>query len=205
MLPENLIYAVLVLQVLGASTYMIDTLRGRAKPNRVSWLLWGSFTMIAFFASLDSGAGIEALYTLLIGVNRFIIFGLSFINSEAYWKATTRDYKLGALAVVGIILWAVTGEGLLALGFAIFANFMAGLPTMAKAYRQPETESGTLFGICIITSTLTLLTVQGNYTLAIVGFPLYISLFCIVMFYLIVVRPRLRHHGNRLANRLTPS
>ncbi len=196
MLPENFIYVVLVLQFLGASTYMVDTLRGRTRPNRVSWLLWGTFTLIAFFASLDSGAGVEALYTLLIGVNRMIIFGLSFINSEAYWKVTPRDYRLGALAIVGIILWAITGEGLLALVFAIFANLMAGLPTMVKAYHQPETETSTLFGICIVTSTLALLTVQGDYTVATVGFPLYILSFCIVMFYLISVRPRLEHHGN---------
>lgn len=198
MLPESFIYAVIVLQFFATSTYMVATIRGRAQPNRVSWLLWGLFAIISYFASRDSGAGTEATYTLVVGVNRLIIFGLTYTNEDAYWKVDRRDYRLGGLAVIGILLWIITGEGLVALLLAIFANLMAGLPTLIKAYQNPESESSILFGVCVLTSLAALLTVQGGYSVAIVGFPLYLAISCGTMFYFIAIRPKAKHLGDKL-------
>ena len=205
MLPENFIYVVLVSQVFAASTYMWATLKGHVQPNRVSWLLWGVLTLISFFASLDAGAGKEALLTLTISINRFIIFGLTFVNKKAYWKIIPRDYWLGAIAAVGLVLWMITGEGLLALGLAIFANFMAGLPTMIKAYQQPESESGTLFKLCLVNSMLALMTVQEGYTLGVLGFPLYLIVFCSMMVYFISIRPFIKQHAGQVGLGRPPS
>lgn len=50
MISEN--YAVLgaLVASLGGFYYFYETIKGTAKPNRVTWLLWAVFPMITFFA-----------------------------------------------------------------------------------------------------------------------------------------------------------
>ena len=132
MISENFIYLAMALHFIGGASYMYDVIKGKAQPNRVSWLLVGVFALLAFFSSRDEGAGIQALYTLSTGINPLVVVFLSFLNEKAYWKITNRDYALGAIAVSSAIIWLITGEGAIALVFAIIADFFAGLPTLIK-------------------------------------------------------------------------
>jgi len=168
---------------------LYDVYKGNAQPNRISWLLVGAFAMLAFFSSRDEGAGAQAYFTLVTGLNPLAVVVLSFFNKKAYWRITKRDYSLGAVAVLSAIVWFATGEGAIALIFAIIADFFAGLPTLIKAYQKPESESGLLFAICILTSGITLLTIS-DWTFANFAFPAYILGFCGLMVYSIYIRPR---------------
>lgn len=48
MIDEKFIFAAVILNLAGGLSYLIDTLKGKVKPNKVSWLLWGIAPMIAF-------------------------------------------------------------------------------------------------------------------------------------------------------------
>ena len=37
------------------ATYLIASLRGRVKPNRITWLIWGIAPLISTAASLSTG------------------------------------------------------------------------------------------------------------------------------------------------------
>lgn len=41
MIDEKFIFVAVVLNLAGGLSYLIDTLKGKVKPNKVSWLLWG--------------------------------------------------------------------------------------------------------------------------------------------------------------------
>ena len=55
MLASGFIAVAILLRLMGGGVYLISTLRGKAKPNIVSWSLWGLTALIAFAAQICKG------------------------------------------------------------------------------------------------------------------------------------------------------
>lgn len=181
MINENFVILGAFINLLGGISYIKDTLSGKAKPNRVSWGLWFVVVMIAFSAEISQGVGIISLATFTVGFIPLLIFIASFMNKKAYWKITKFDLLCGTFAVIGIILWQITKVGNLAIIFMIFADLMAGVPTIVKSYKFPETENWMEYftsGICVTTALLAL----RNWSFAYFAFPLYIFFFNLIIF-----------------------
>jgi len=172
----------------GGLTYFADTLRGKVRPNRVSWSLWALAPLIAFAAELRQGVGLPALMTFVVGINPLLILTASFMSPGAGWKITRFDLACGFLSLTGLGLWAVTREGNLAIVFSILADALAALPTLAKALWAPETESYAGFLGFGVSGAITLLTLH-QWTFASYAFPLYICLLCLVLAGLIRFQP----------------
>ncbi len=172
------------INVVGGQTYFIDTLKGRVKPNKVTWLLWAIAPFIVFAAEIKQGVGIQSLMTFMVGFNPLIIFLASFVNKKSHWQITRFDVICGMLSVCGLLLWFLTKTANIAILFSIAADLLAGIPTVVKSYRNPETEDYRIFLFGAISAAITLLTIQ-NWNIANYAFPLYIFLFCVPMVVLI--------------------
>jgi len=183
-IDERFIFVGLFLAVIGGLSYLVDTLKGKTTPNRVTWFLWALAPLIAFSAQLQQGVGLTALLTFIVGFNPLLIFLASFINRKAVYKLTKLDVVCGVLSIVGIILWRVTDIGNLAILFSIMADALAGVPTIVKSYKNPETESYTIFLLGSINAGITLLTIKV-WDFAHYAFPLYIFSICVLLFSLI--------------------
>lgn len=181
MINENVIYLALLISLSGSVVYSISTIRGRTKPNRVTWFLWSFIPMIAFIAQLSEGIGPKALFSLIVGVGPLLVFISSFANQKAYWKIGSLDYGCGIISVLAIGLWLTTGVGLLAVVFAITADFLAAIPTIVKSFNYPATENSNAYGIYILSSGMTALTIN-NWVFIEYGFILYILLVNITLF-----------------------
>ena len=129
------------LNLVGALDYVVETLRGRTQPNRVTWALWTLPPFIAFAASADKRVGIEGAVTLAAGVGPLAVLASSFVNYQAHWAVTRLDCICGTVSVTALALWALTGEADVDLVLAIVADAMAALPTTIKAYRDPKSEN----------------------------------------------------------------
>lgn len=184
MIHENFVIVGFIIAILGGFTYVIDVFKGKAKPNRVTWFLWAVAPLIAFAAELDKGVGIQSLLTLSVGVSPILVLLASFKNKDSYWKLDKTDYLFGGLAVAGLVLWQITGEGNIAIAFAILADGLAAVPTVIKSYTNPESESSTIFGLCLINAGLTLLTIKV-WNFETYAFPAYIMAICLLLFTLI--------------------
>lgn len=147
MIPEYFAVLGAVVASLGGLYYLFETITGRSKPNRITWLLWGIFPMITFIAQRAQGVEGLSWATFVAGFIPILVFAASFINKKAYWKTHGLDYYLMIAAVVGIILWALTDNANLAILFALVADFLAAIPTIVKCYKHPETESWIAYGI----------------------------------------------------------
>ena len=110
--------------------------------------------------------------TLVVGINPLLVFLASFINKNAYWKIEKIDYFYGALSIIGIIAWKITGEGNIAIVFSILADAFASVPTVIKAFKNPETENPIIFLCSGINALITLLTIK-EWTFAHYAFPTY--------------------------------
>lgn len=176
MINENFVLLGAFINLLGGISYIKDTLQGKVKPNKVSWGLWGLGVMIAFLAEISQGVGIQSLATFMVGFIPFTIFVASFFNKNSYWKITKFDLLCGSLSIIGLILWYVTKIGNIAIIFSIFSDLMAGIPTLVKSYKYPETENWKEFMSSFINVCIALLTFK-IWTFEYYGFPIYIFLF----------------------------
>ena len=184
MINQNFVILGAIIAAAGSLSYLVDTLKGKVKPNRVSFLLWSLAPLIAFFAEVKQGVGIQALMTFIVGFLPLTIFIASFVNKKAVWNLTGFDLMCGALSIIGLVLWFITKSGNIAIIFSILADGLAAMPTIVKSFNYPETESAWPYFASTISAILTLLTVKV-WNLANIGFPLYIVLITLVIFSLV--------------------
>ena len=189
MISENFIYLAAAIAVLGSVSYFLDTLKGKTKPNRVTWLLWAIAPMIVFFSQLDVGVGMESIFTLAITLSPLMIFLASFWDKKAYWKLTKFDYICGILAAIGIILWQITDNALYGLLFSLLADLFAAVPTVRKSFTHPHTENYHTFIAGSISALITLLTLN-SWDLFSAAFPIYIFGINTLIAFLILSRGR---------------
>lgn len=184
MIDERFIYLGVALNIIGGLGYLIDTLKGKTKPNKVTWFFWALAPLIAFAAQIQQGVGLSAWMTFSVGFSPLLIFVASFINKNSEWKITRFDIICGALSLCGLILWSLTRVGNVAIIFSILADLLAAIPTFVKAVKAPETESSLIYLLSGINGAIALLTLQ-TWTFEYHGFPLYILLFNVVFYPLI--------------------
>ncbi|MFZ4586083.1 MAG: hypothetical protein ACOYNI_12740 [Acidimicrobiia bacterium] len=193
MIDERWVVLGALIALLGGLSYIVATVRGRTQPNRVTWLLWALAPMIAFTAEVREGVGLRSLMTFSAGFIPLLVLLASFLNRQSVWQLARLDYMCGALSLVGIALWQITGSGNVAITFAIVADFMAAVPTLLKSYQAPRTEHPLAFVTGGVNAAIALLTVQV-WEFANWAFPAYIFGICVVLVILIGARvgPRVR-------------
>ena len=189
MLHPNFVIIGTIISAIGTISYIIETVKGTVKPNRVSFLLWSIAPLIAFAAMSQQGVGISSLMTFSTGFLPLLVFIASFVNKNAVWALTRFDVICGVLSVVGLVLWYITQVGTIAIIFSIIADGLAAIPTIRKAYSHPETEIAWPWLATAIGVIITLLTLQ-SWTFADWGFMSYILLVSVTMYLLVRFRPR---------------
>ena len=162
-----------VIAVASAAGYALDTLRGRNQPNRVTWAMWTVVPMIAFAAQIGQGVGLQSVFTFAGGFGPLLVLIATFVNPEAYWRLTSFDLICGLMSLAAVVLWAITGKGLVALVLSVVADFFAAVPTITKSYRVPASESGYPFLLGVVAALITLLTIT-EWTLANSTFGVYV-------------------------------
>lgn len=205
MIPEVFAPIGALINLIGSLTYAYNTLRGRTRPNRVTWLLWSLAPSVAFVTEISDGKSLLiALATLSTAVGPLIVLLASFTNKQAYWRISKFDILCGLASVVAFTFfmsWKLTGAGasLIALSLAILADALAGLPAMVKSYKYPETEHYSAYLLGTIGMGLTLLTIS-DWTFMNYAFPGFIFLDDIVFLVLVVgkVGPRIHKRNYRL-------
>ncbi len=187
MLNKNFVIIGTLIGAVGSLAYLIDTVKGKVKPNRVSFLLWSVAPFIAFAAQIKQGVGLESLMTFSTGFLPITVFLASFVNKKAEWKITSFDLICGFLSIVGLILWLITKVGNIAIIFSILADGLAAVPTIVKAYKYPDTELGWPWIATALGVVLTLLTLK-MVTFANSGFIIYILLVNTLIYSLVQFR-----------------
>lgn len=188
MLDSHFVILGAVVALGGTTQYVLNTLHGKTKPNRISWVIWTLAPMIAFAAELKTHVGIQSLATFMAGFCPLLVLVASFANRKSVWRLTRFDFICGALSIVGLVLWQISGQGNLAISFSILADGLAAMPTIVKAYSYPETETWQGFATSAFSVAITLATIK-KWTFANYGFPIYLLIICLLMVYLIKLRP----------------
>ncbi|AYG00350.1 hypothetical protein [Lactococcus allomyrinae] len=175
---------------------VIAIIRGRVKPNRVTWLIWAIAPLISAAAAISSGVTWAVLPVFMSGFGPTLVFTASFLKKEAYWGIERFDYICGFVSILALIAWYLTKDPSVAIILAILSDVLAGLPTLFKGWRYPETENGFLY-LGTLFSASTTFTEIKNWNLAEVAFPTYLILLSLSFFIVIEGRRRYlkKHRG----------
>jgi hypothetical protein len=174
-----------ILVTASAIPYLVDIIKGKTKPNIVSWATWTLLTTIATVAAFASGAPRSAFLTLgaTLATLAVVVLGLRY----GIAKLTKFDIFCQAGAVVGLILWLIFNSPSLALGFTLAIDLTGGLPTLYHAWRRPKEETWQTFFVGMIASALTILSLS-TYHFADLAFPVYFILFDLTVTLIIILR-----------------
>ncbi|HBA46047.1 hypothetical protein A2W67_03630 [Candidatus Nomurabacteria bacterium RIFCSPLOWO2_02_40_28] len=184
MLPGQVVYIGLLLQFIGQISYIASIFRGHAKPNLVSWFIWMLAPMIGFFFLVQAGAGFSALPIFMAGFGPAIIILFSIFIKNGYWKINAFDLYCGALALLALIFYVVTHNLGISIIFAMLSDSLAAVPTIVKSWKFPETESGLLFFLAMLSNILGLLTIKvWSFSISIFG--IFVVIQCVVILFCI--------------------
>jgi len=171
-------YIVLIwatVQLIGIYFYVRETLLGKTKPNKITWLMWSVAPLIASAAAFSDGIRWAVLPVFMAGFAPLLVFIASFINPKSYWKLEIFDYICGAFSVLALILWAITKEPLIAIFFSIISDAFAATPTIIKSWKHPDTESSEAYTSGLFNS-LTSFFALRTFGISELAFPIYLVL-----------------------------
>jgi hypothetical protein len=170
-IPANFVFLGSALSLGGAALYVRDTWRGETAPNRVTWSLWALEPILAYVLERQANVGLAAVWTLVLGCVPLVVLAASFHDPKSVWKVGRFDLVCGALSIVGMMVWALSGEQTIALVSFVTADAIAALPTLRKSFREPHTETAWNFIASAVAAVITLLTLS-RFTTAGALFPM---------------------------------
>lgn len=146
-----LVIASAILSLFGATAYIRDTITGKTKPNRVSWSMWALAPLIGTAAAIAAHADRWATVRIFMaGFVPLLVFVSSFVNKKSYWKLTVFDFLCGICSILALIVWGLVNSPLLAILLAALGDGFAALPTIRKAWLNPETETGLTYVAALV-------------------------------------------------------
>lgn len=154
-LAHWLVLLSIAISLSGAFAYIRDMVRGKTKPNLVTWGLWGFVPMIATGAALSVGADKWSTARIFIaGFGPLLIFVTAFLVRQGYWKLSEFDYVCGFLSLISLGAWIIADSPSLAILLAAITDLLATLPTIRKAWKFPETETVYTYFVGIFTAAI---------------------------------------------------
>lgn len=171
--------------------YIIEIVQKKAKPERISWLLWTILGGVYFFSTVfDTGA---TLFTFGELIGPVIIFALSLkfgVGGKSRFDRLCLFIALTAL----ILLFAVESVTL-SLLLALFVDAIGIVLTVRKLRVDPYSESRTFWAMAFVSSIFALLSLT-EYTLNALLFPVYVSIISLVIF--VLCKPAKTKHAQEI-------
>ncbi len=178
----------------GSAAYIRDTVKGKSKPNRVSWSMWALMPLIGTAAALSAHADVWATVRIfLAGFLPLLVLLFSFVNPQSYWKLTVFDVVCGICSASALIVWGSIGSPRLAILLAAIGDGFASLPTIRKAWWYPETETGITY-IASFVAVLLIIPSTPQWNIQNAAFQVYLLIIDTLLLF-IVYRKRLRFTG----------
>ena len=138
-LREHLAVVSAVLTATCVLPYLRDIRRGRTRPQRASWFVFATLSIVATVSQFASEAGPGVWLSAGSAAGFLAVFLASIRTGEGGFSRADRGaLAVGAIAVASSLL---TGNPLLALVGVILAEIAAITLTVRKTVRDPDSET----------------------------------------------------------------
>jgi hypothetical protein len=167
-----------ILLLIAPIAYGVSIVRGKTRPHRLTRLAVMAGLLLTFGSaiSINANPGV-LLLTGICAVQGVVIFILSLWRGMGGGKRLL-DWVCFLIAIVGLVVWRLSGNALTGMWFAIFADFMAYLPAYVKTWQHPHTESHWFYTFSIAGAFLSLVAYPLEAASA---FQIYIMACCLIM------------------------
>ncbi|MFA6224387.1 MAG: hypothetical protein WC647_18965 [Desulfomonilaceae bacterium] len=125
--------------VLAFFPYITAIIRGECRPNRATWWIWSALSGLVAASYYSSGAS-NTLVIALIDVPCILIIAILSIRYGEKKRNPFNGYCVVG-AIVGIVMWLLSGSPTAALSLFLFSDLMAAMPTIWKSYKRPGDEN----------------------------------------------------------------
>ncbi len=151
--------------------YVVSMIKGRCRPNRMTWMtltVIGIGLAVSYFAS---GARETMWVPISYVAGPFIISLFSFKYGEGGWSRLDRWCIFGVIVSVG--MWWLLHSPLVGLVTNLLVDLFALLPTMEKSLRDPAGEDRVAWSIETVSNIMNLFAVT-TWTFAVAVYPVYL-------------------------------
>ena len=161
--------AALVVSLAANIPYIVETIQGKAKPERISWLLWTMLGATYFGSAVLAGGATLFTFGELIGPVIILILALKFgVGGKSRF-----DLISLAVALVAFILLLLTKDVLISLVLALIVDGIGAMLTIRKLRLDPSSESRGFWLLGAISSIFAIISLSA-YNLETLLFPLYV-------------------------------
>ena len=132
------------LTLLSFILYYRDIIAGRTKPHAFSWFVWGVLETTAFALQYSEGGGVGAW---ILGCSMLFTSSIAVVGLvQRSLKYTITDWLALLGACLGITLWVVTKQPLMAAILITISDLLGFIPTLRKAcYNHTQIVSVCIF------------------------------------------------------------
>lgn len=159
----------LVLSVAANIPYINDTIKGRVKPERISWLLWTLLGVTYYFSSVFSDGAKWFTFGELVGPVLILILSIKF---GVGGKSRFDKYSLGVAFAAFCLLFVLEGV-LISLLLALLIDAIGAALTIRKLLLDPASESRGFWVLAALAAFMALLSLR-IYNLETILFPAYV-------------------------------
>jgi hypothetical protein len=181
-----------LLSIVAMVPYIADTIKGKTKPNVVSWFTWTLLTGIGAFAAFSEGAITTAIFSGASALATLSVVILSFWYGVK--RFTRFDVWCQIAALVGVVLWQVTNDATIAIAVVVVTDMIAALPTIRHAWFAPDAETWQTFVISGVGALITIFTIT-QISFAAFAYPIWLVIGNLAIAGVVVYRRRQRKHA----------
>jgi hypothetical protein len=177
-MKESLAIASLATSLIANIPYVIEILKGKVKPERISWLLWTLLGATYYFSALFSNGATFFTFGELIGPGIILLLSIKFgVGGRSKFDI----YSL-IVALLALALLFVVESVILSLMLALIVDGIGVMLTIRKLLIDPASESKSFWGIAGIASILAILSLQ-TYNAETLVFPVYVLIVSAFIFW----------------------
>ncbi len=162
----------IVLVLAAMPPYIIDILKGKTKPERMTWLIWSGLGITAFVSQAALGATWSLFFSGLDLLGSVIILGLSI--KYGVGGLSFNDKLAFVLAVIGILASLIAKQPVIAILGVVLADVSAAVLTWIKVWRDPGSET-TISWLLFATGGVCSLFLIRPWSWALAVYPLYLA------------------------------
>ncbi len=177
-MKENFEIFALIISVGAYIPYIIDTVKGKVRPERISWLLWSMLGLTYYLSALLSDGA--DLFTLgeLCGQGLIFLFSLKYgVGGKSRFDVLSLIVALAAFSLLFILDGVIVG-----LLLALAVDAIGAVLTLRKLSIDPTSESK-LFWACSATASLLALVSLKELSTENIVFPAYLLILSLLILF----------------------
>jgi hypothetical protein len=166
--------------VVGFVPYVLAILRGETKPAKASWIIWATLDSITLTGMFFKDAVNSQILGAVFGAWVVVVLALKY-GTRGWTKLD--KFCLGG-AVLGIVLWQVSGDPVFGIATSLGVVFVGSIPTFVSAWKNPSNEdkmAWTIFWVSCVCAVIAI----PEWTLADAAQPITFFVIETIMMYIL--------------------